>query len=125
MANQNKRADGQQKGAQTHAEGQHGDKAHAQFLEQLHSGASEAPREAESGHAYDEGSDGKRRLVEDRQQHDDADRNSEKVRLTRDKERGRDDGPSDNTSSLHGVLDHREHRADYQERDADGFRSDR
>jgi hypothetical protein len=28
--------DGQQKGAQTHAEGQHGEKAHARFLEQIH-----------------------------------------------------------------------------------------
>ena len=28
--------DGHQKGAQTHAEGQHGDKAHSRFLEQIH-----------------------------------------------------------------------------------------
>ena len=30
------RRDGHQKGAQTHAEGQHGEKAHARFLEQIH-----------------------------------------------------------------------------------------
>jgi hypothetical protein len=28
--------DGHQKGAQQHAEGQHGEKAHARFLEQIH-----------------------------------------------------------------------------------------
>jgi hypothetical protein len=28
--------DGHQKGAQKHAEGQHGEKAHARFLEQIH-----------------------------------------------------------------------------------------
>jgi hypothetical protein len=39
--------DGQQKGAQTHAEGQHGAKAHARFIESLHEGG-ERHQEAES-----------------------------------------------------------------------------
>lgn len=76
--------DGRQKGAQTHAEGQHGAKAHAHFIESLHeSRAATAPetgtQSAEGGH----------RLREDRQQHDEADKNSEKNRLNRDEKRGR------------------------------------
>ena len=120
------RAGGQQDGKPARAEGQHGDKTHARFQEQLHEGRS-APADSDQDRERHEQSayEGKRRLVEDREQHDEAERNSEKVRLTKDRERGRDDGPSDNTSSLRGVLDHREHRADYQERDSDGFRRDR
>ncbi len=121
-----KRAGGQQDPKPVHAEGQHGDKTHARLQEQLHSRPTEP---AESDRTEDRHTqsayEGKRRLVEDREQHDEAERNSEKVRLTKDRDRGVDDGPSDNTSSLHGVLDHREQRADYQQRDPDGFRSDR
>jgi hypothetical protein len=66
---------GRQKGAQTHAEGQHGSKAHARFIESLHEGrppaASENPTPA---------AEGGRRLREGREQHDEADRNSEKNR---------------------------------------------
>ena len=117
---------GQQQGKPAAVEGRHGDKTHARFQEQLHSGSHEQPDDEQRADRHEQSAyEGKRRLVEDREQHDEAERNSEKVRLTKDKERGADNGPSDNTSSLRGVLDHREHRADYQERDSDGFRSDR
>ncbi|HEU4565851.1 MAG TPA: hypothetical protein VFS05_14420 [Gemmatimonadaceae bacterium] len=67
---------------------------------------------------------GRRRLVEDRQQHDEAEKNSERTRLFVEHERGRDEGPSDNRGNLHGVLGHREHRADYKLRGPDGLRAD-
>ena len=47
--------DGRQKGAQQHAEGQHGEKAHSRFLEQIHEPmhrddeSSENDGESESG----------------------------------------------------------------------------
>src|SRR4051812_6102123 len=105
------------------AEGQHGDKTHARLIEQLESGPSRESREDQLAARHEQSAhEGKRRLVEDRQQHDDADRNSDKARLARDLERGTEPGPSDNKESLHGVLD-REHRADYQQRDESGFRS--
>ena len=71
---------GNQKGAQRHPEGAHGDKAHAHLQEQLRSGSSGTPREDDTSH--DEA--GKHRLFEGREQHDEADRNSEKNRLDRD-----------------------------------------
>ena len=105
------------------AEGQHGDKTHARLIEQLHSGPSGESDEGDRAARHEQSAhEGKRRLVEDREQHDDADRNSEKVRLAKDLARGTEPGPSDNKESLHGVLDHREHRSDYQQRDESGFR---
>jgi hypothetical protein len=50
--------DGQQKGPQEHAEGQHGERAHSRFLEQIHQ-------------PMDRGADD----AADRQQNDDADEN--------------------------------------------------
>ena len=118
------KVDGAMKQSNQHAEGRHGDKTHARLIEQLHSGPSRESDEAQRAAAHEHSAhEGKRRLVEDREQHDEADRNSEKVRLARDLERGTEPGPSDNQESLHGVFDHREHRADYQERDESGFRS--
>ena len=76
--------DGHQKGPQTHAEGQHGDKAHSRFIEQLHEGRAPSNQELR-----DEGVEGRHRLDEDREQHDEADKNSEKNRLNRDWKRGR------------------------------------
>jgi hypothetical protein len=75
---------GRQKGAQRHAEGQHGSKAHAHFIESLHEGR--APTASEVSTARVKGA---RRLHEDRQQHDEADKNSEKNRVGRDAKRGR------------------------------------
>jgi hypothetical protein len=96
---------GNQKGAQTHAEGQYGDATRARLQEQLTSGdrqdethsqqsAGNPNREAAaSGRSDDEygieRDDGAHRLVEGRQQHDEAEKNSEKTRLSREAERGR------------------------------------
>ncbi|HEX7941937.1 MAG TPA: hypothetical protein VF488_09015 [Gemmatimonadaceae bacterium] len=113
---------GRQKGPQDHAEGQHGAKTHERFIERLHEGRHEEPvdervERARVAAAYR----GKRRLVEDRQQHDEGEKNSERTRLFVEHKRGRDEGPSDNTGNLHGVLGHREHRADYKLRGPDGL----
>jgi hypothetical protein len=118
------KVDGALKQSKIHAEGQHGDKTHARLIEQLHEGRSGEPVADATANRHEQSAhEGKRRLVEDREQHDEAERNSEKVRLAKDIERGTDPGPSDNTSSLRGVLDHREHRADDQPRDGRGFRA--
>jgi hypothetical protein len=82
---------GHQKGAQTHAEGtQHGEKTHEAILEQLNAnGAGEAANDApELTPRY-----GKHHIYEDRQQHDEADKNADKNRLQRDLDRkgGTDD----------------------------------
>ena len=78
---------GAQQGAQRHAEGQHGDKTHSRTLEELHSGASGAPRgEGEETAAPKAG---RHRLYEDREQHDEADKNSDKNRAEVEIERGR------------------------------------
>jgi len=73
---------GNQKGAQRHAEGQQGDRTKSRQQEELHSGSgsrSEAThREAQHP------TDGKHRLFEGRQQHDEAELNSEKNRLNSD-----------------------------------------
>jgi hypothetical protein len=105
-----------------HAEGDHGPKTEAHILQQLKSAPPEPPAEArlESDRtraAYH----GKRRLVEDRQQHDEGEKNSEHTRLFVDTRRGRANGPSDNSGNLHGVLGSREHRADDKERGPDGL----
>lgn len=77
---------GVQKGAQRHAEGQHGEKAHRRFIEQLHEGAArESDEEKElAAEARKERQDGGHRLREDRQQHDEAEKNSESNRLEQD-----------------------------------------
>jgi hypothetical protein len=83
--------DGVQKGPQDHAEGQHGAKTRSKILEQLHSGNGNG--------AVDPNTDGlepvkdlahhnaAHRLFEQRQQHDEAEKNSEKTRLNREVER--------------------------------------
>jgi hypothetical protein len=112
-----------QKGPQKHAEGQHGGKTRARIIEQLHSRPPEEPREAIIEQQREEAAyGGKRRLVEDRQQHDEGEKNSERTRLFVEHERDRDDGPSDNRGNLHGVLGQREHRADYKLRGPDGLK---
>jgi hypothetical protein len=111
-----------QKGPQVHAEGQHGSKTHSRFIEQLHEGEHRESREDRAQHDRDlAAKKGGRRLVEDRQQHDEAEKNSEREQLSKERRHGRDDGPSDNRGSLHGVLGHREHRADYKMRGPDGL----
>jgi hypothetical protein len=71
---------GTQKGAQTHAEGMHGNKTHRALIEQLQSGKPGEPQGEDNEH----GTEGKHRLFEGREQHDEADKNSEKNRLDRD-----------------------------------------
>jgi hypothetical protein len=72
---------GSRKGGQQHAEGMQGPKTRAKFLEQLHSGDT-GTASAAGGHAHD--SPGESRLFEQREQHDEAEKNSEKNRLERD-----------------------------------------
>ena len=71
---------GQQKGAQRHAEGQQGPKTTARQAEQRASGSSGETQRQDAQHP----TDGKHRLFERREQHDEADLNSEKNRLSRD-----------------------------------------
>ena len=105
-----------------HAEGAHGPKTEARIKKQLASGPSEMPTEARLGlERIRAAFEGKRRLVEDRQQHDEAEKNSEHERLFEETRRGRADGPSDNSGNLHGVLGSRGHRSDYKERRSDGL----
>ena len=68
--------DGQQKGPQEHAEGQHGERAHARFVEQLHQ-PMRGDDDAASVPNVVKSDEGRHRLDEDRQQHDEADKNSE------------------------------------------------
>lgn len=69
--------DGHQKGAQQHAEGQQGEKTRSRQKEILHGAATGAtdtpPQPTHDPH-------GGHRLGEDRQQHDEAEKNSEKNR---------------------------------------------
>ena len=71
---------GNQKGAQRHAEGQQGPKTTRRQIEQLESGPSGETKRQDAQHP----ADGGHRLFEQREQHDEADLNSEKNRLNRD-----------------------------------------
>ena len=79
--------DGNQKPGQNHAEGQHGDKTHDEFIDGLHGkhGGSEesegAPQGDNDTDAYGRPKPGHHRLHEDREQHDQAERNSEADKL--------------------------------------------
>ena len=53
--------DGQQKGAQKHAEGQHGEKAHSRFLEEIHQPLRRDDESAEHGDASESGGDDRQR----------------------------------------------------------------
>jgi hypothetical protein len=81
--------DGRQKGAQEHGEGQQGEKAHSRFIESLHEGHEPAASESRTSPV-----DGSHRLREDREQHDEAEKNSEKNRLEREVKRNRIDQSS-------------------------------
>ena len=97
---------GEQKGAQAHAEGQHGAVTRSQLKQQINNNGAQdethSQREAhdpnrhgkhsEEAHAVHErmigqdpaDRDGRHRLFEDRKQHDEADHNSDKNRLGKD-----------------------------------------
>lgn len=85
--------DGVQKGPQDHAEGQHGSKTRSKILEQLHSGNGATINNSENGDGIQRDEQNKthhhsaHRLFEARQQHDEAEKNSEKTRLHREVER--------------------------------------
>lgn len=74
------KGNGIQKGPQDHAEGGHGAKTRSKILEQLHSGNGAVQRRT-NGTGPEK--NGTHRLVEDRQQHDDGEKQSEKNRLSR------------------------------------------
>ena len=71
---------GNQKGAQRHAEGQQGAKTRGRLKEQLHSGERGETERQDARHP----TDGGHRLFERREQHDEAELNSEKNRLDSD-----------------------------------------
>jgi len=71
----------QQKGAQQHPEGGQGERTHSRFVEQLHEPEERAA--PSDGRAVNAG-----RLHQDRQQHDEAEKNSEKVEAQRKVQRG-------------------------------------
>jgi hypothetical protein len=78
---------GNQKGAQQHAEGQQGEKTHAAFLEGRHGkhGGSPESEGSPQGNSdvdvYGQPKPGHSRLDEDREQHDEAEKNSENNKL--------------------------------------------
>ena len=105
-----------------HAVGDYGPKTEQHIMRQLHSAPPKLPADSYIERARSKAAfAGKRRLVEDRQQHDEGEKNSEHKRLFIETRRGRDNGPSDNSGNLHGVLGSREHRADFKERGPDGL----
>lgn len=87
--------DGVQKGPQDHAEGQHGAKTRGRILEQLHSVPRASDQDSRNGGGPDTPSahhGSAHRLFEERQQHDAAEKKSEKTRLHREIERGHLEG---------------------------------
>jgi hypothetical protein len=81
--------DRNQKTSRNHAEGQHGPKTHSALVDSLHhrQAGDEPVEDAETsrGSAYGEvDSDGRHRLSEDRQQHDEAEKNSEAMKTARE-----------------------------------------
>ena len=53
--------DGHQKGPQQHAKGQHGDKAHSRFLEQIHQPMNREDDESDNGGENESGGDDRQR----------------------------------------------------------------
>ena len=70
-------------GEHQHAEGRPGDKTHARFVEQLHESSAGDPVDSSDGRAAEtkgQPIEGHHRLREDREQHDEAEKNSENGR---------------------------------------------
>ena len=81
---------GKQKGAQQHAEGQHGEKAQAHLREEIQAEGRPDRDDVEQrdrARADEHPQDGRHRLFEGRTQHDEADLNSEQNRREIDIER--------------------------------------
>ena len=77
--------DGNQKGAQQHPQGGHGDRTHKAIVNQLQKNA-HTPADEENPL---ENAQGKHHIYEDRQQHDEADKNQDKDHLRHDRAKGR------------------------------------
>lgn len=78
---------GKQKGAQQHAEGQHGERTHERFLEEIQASSTETGGDGEQrdpDRSEQHPPDGTHRLFEGRDQSDPAERASEKNRLSMD-----------------------------------------
>ena len=68
-----------------HAEGEHGPRTRARFVEQLHEAPPAEPTENIIKRKRQRAaSEGKRRLVEARKQHDEGEKQSERTRLAKD-----------------------------------------
>jgi len=67
--------------AQNHAEDQHGDKTHKEFLKELAGSEEPDVQHATDFDEFGRPVTGRHRLQEDRQQHDEAEKNSEANRL--------------------------------------------
>jgi len=82
-------------GSHESVEGRHGDATHARLTEQLHEkqgdAATDSPDAARAAEAKGRPVVGHHRLHEDRQQHDEAEKNSEKSRAEREVRRGNTD----------------------------------
>ena len=76
-----------QPGAQRHPEGGYGDAARKANLDRLHT-SQDADADDET---VEQPREGRHKIHEDRQQHDEADKNSEKNRLARERDRGNND----------------------------------
>jgi hypothetical protein len=73
-----------------HAEGQHGPRTHKRFVEQLQEAPPAPPEEEVLERKRKRAAlEGKRRLVEDRQQHDEGEKNSERTRFAKEQKQGR------------------------------------
>ena len=70
------------RGPNQHGEGMHGARTHQRFVEMLTEGRTEDPEPVKAA------PEGHQRLHEDREQHDEAEKNSEKVRAMREVQRG-------------------------------------
>ena len=83
----NRENEGDQPGAQTHAEGQYGDRTRSANRERIRQSEGQADGEGDDQPDATDPGAGRHRLDEDRQQHDEADKNSEK---NRERNRARD-----------------------------------
>lgn len=97
-----KRRDRAHPGETGHAEGQHGAKTHRAFMDQLKSGA-----RAEVESTPMRSTEGRHRLAEDRDQRDEADKNSEANRKRAEVNRGRlDENLPGVGDKIHGDAGH-------------------
>ena len=85
----NKDNDGMQQGAQPHAHSQQGQKTKSRQAEIANSGSEDRPKQPrhDPEEIREHDTAGRDRLFEDRQQHDEAEKNSEKTRIARDLDR--------------------------------------